>query len=348
MSSSHGAIGNVTGTPELIEMAMAYSRSRVLCAAARLGIADALGDGERSIEEVAAICAADVQALYRLLRTLASLGITAESSPGRFILSPFGQLLRKDVPNSAWAGVVFWSDLLADSWSYLTECVRSGRTAAQIMESEGIASRWSTAPDSGAIFCAVMGTAPTENYMPIVREWDFGNRAIAADLGGGGGSLIAAILSSYPQLKGMLVDRPESIEATKSRFEKNDLGSRCKLIAADLRNDVPSGADVYLLKHVLHGYNDVIAADILRRCREAVQADGCLLVIEFVLPDVIPEPDYKLQGRFLSDLNMLAVTGGKERSAAEWTALLQSCGFATERFIPVAELEVSIIEARPC
>ena len=346
MNSSRGAIGNVTATPELVEMAMAYSRSRVLCAAARLGIADALGDGERSVEELAAACASDAQALYRLLRTLASLGITAESSPGRFVLAPFGQPLRKDVPDSAWAGVVFWADLLADSWSHLTECIRSGKTAAQIMESEGIASRWSTAPDSHAIFRAVMGTGPAENYMPIARQWDFGGRDTVADLGGGGGALIEAILSSYPQLKGMLVDRPDAIEAAKPRFEASKSGSRCKLIAVDLQNEVPSGADVYILKHVLHGYRDDAAIEILGNCRKAAESDGRLLIIEFVLPDVIPQPDSQLQARLLSDLNMLAVTGGKERSAAEWSRLLRGAGFTLERIVPVAELDVSIIEAR--
>lgn len=346
MNSSRGAIGNVTATPALVEMAMAYSRSCVLCAAARLGIADALGDDERSIEELAAACASDVQALYRLLRTLASLGITAETSPGRFVLTAFGQPLRKDVPDSAWAAVVFWSDLLADSWTHLTECVRSGRTAAQIMESEGIASRWSTAPDSNAIFRTVMGTGPTENYMPIVRQWDFGNCGTVADLGGGGGALLAAILSSHPRLKGMLVERPESIEAAKPRFEATELGSKCKLIAADLRKNVPVGADVYILKHVLHGYDDTVAVEILRGCRKAINPDGRLLVIEFVLPDVIPEPDSRLELRLMSDLNMLAVTGGKERSVLEWSRLLQASGFDTGRIIPVAEMGVSIIEAR--
>ncbi len=347
MKSSGRGIGNVAATPELVEMAMAYSRSRVLCAAARLGIADALGESERSVEELAVACGADAQRLFRLLRMLASLGIVAESSPGRFVLSPFGEPLRKDVPDSVWADVVFWSDLLADSWSYLTECVRTGKTAAQIMQDKGIASRWSTAPDASAIFRAVMGTQRAENYLPIVKEWDFGNRRVVADLGGGGGALIKAVLSSHPQLSGMLVDRPESIEAAKSGFETSEFASRCDLIVADLRTDVPPGADVYMLKHVLHGYEDSVASEILRSCRKAVPMEGRLLIIEFVLPDVISEPDPKLQGRLLSDLNMLAVTGGKERTASEWHALLQGSGFIPERITPVAELDVSIVEARP-
>jgi len=327
-------------------MAMAYSRSRVLCAAARLGVADALGDDEHSVEELAVVCDADVDSLYRLLRTLASLGVTAETSPRRFVLAPFGQPLRKDVPNSAWAAVVFWSDLLADSWSHLTECVRTGRTSFEIMNSEGIASRWASAPDSSDIFRAVMGTGPEENYMPITKAWDFGSRGVVADLGGGGGALIAGILSSHPQLHGMLVDRPESIEAAKPRFQGNDLGDRCQLIVADLKEEVPPGADVYVIKHVLHGCNDAAAREILQNCRNAMPRHGRLLVIEFVLPDVISQPDPALQGRLLSDINMMAVTGGRERSAAEWKTLLATSGFAVERIIPVTEMNMSIIEAR--
>src|SRR6185437_3331378 len=110
----------------------------ILCAAARLGIADALGSDERTVEELAQACNADADSLYRLLRALAVLGITTESVPHRFALTHFGQPLRKDVPNSVWASVVFWSDLLADSWSHLTDCIRTGNTAMQIMQQQGI------------------------------------------------------------------------------------------------------------------------------------------------------------------------------------------------------------------
>jgi hypothetical protein len=341
------AIGNVTANADLVEMAMSYSRSCILCAAARLGIADALGSDEHTTEELAQSCNADPASLYRLLRALAVLGITSELSPGRFILTPFGQPLRKDAPNSVWPSVVFWSDLLADSWSHLTDCIRTGTTAMQIMRQQGIASRWATAPDSNAIFRAVMGTAPAENYLPIAKQWDFASRNVIADLGGGGGSLLAAILSTSPHLQGMLVDRPESIEAAKPRFQSDDLAGRCRLIAADLNTEVPKGADTYILKHVLHGYNDTAATELLRNCRRAMDADARLLIVEFVLPDTISAPNPQLQRRLFSDLNMLAVTGGKERSATEWTALLQSSGFITVQFIPVAEMDVSIVEARP-
>lgn len=346
MSSSQGAIGNVTKSPELVEMAMGYSRSRVLGASARLGIADALGDDERSVEELAVVCGADIQALRRLLRALAVLGITAETSPGHFVLTPFGQPLRKDAPDSAWSGVVFWSDLLADSWAHLTDCVRDGKTAFQVMESKGIAPLWSTDPDANAIFRAVMGTGPAENYMPIANAWDFGGYRVIADLGGGGGALLEAILFRYPHLTGMLVDRPESIEAATPRFETNGLGNRCHLIAADLKEQVPVGADVAMLKHVLHGYKDSAAIDVLRNCGKVLDPNGRLLIIEFVLPDVISQPNAALERRLMSDINMLAVTGGKERSTSEWSALLADAGFSIERVVEVREIDVSIVEAR--
>src|ERR1035438_2936986 len=123
MAQPNSGIGNVTTNKGLVEMAMAYSRSRMLCAAARLGVADALGDDVRSVSFLAGKCQADVNALYRLLRALASIGVTEETTPEHFRLTAFGEPLRKDVPLSVWAAVIFWADLLADDWSLLTECV---------------------------------------------------------------------------------------------------------------------------------------------------------------------------------------------------------------------------------
>jgi len=360
VATTTAGIDDAPGDPTLVEMAMAYSRSRVVCAAARLGIADALAGGERSADDLAKSCAADRDSLYRLLRALAILGITAETAPGRFVLTSFGEPLRKDVPNSAWPAVVFWADLLADSWSYLTDCVRTGQSAFKIMETRGIESRWSQDPDANAIFRAVMGTAPGEDYMPIARAWDFGGRKVVADLGGGGGALISAILKCNPRLSGMLVDRPASIESAAPRLETEGIAARCKLIAADLTESVPSGADVYTMKHVLHGYRDDSAVRILKNCRAVIPSDGFLLVIEFVLPDVISRPDKKLERTVMSDINMMAVTGGSERSPLQWKSLLSAGGFEMRRIIPIAAEDghkspqnvaivqgVSLIEAVP-
>ncbi|MGH9622566.1 MAG: methyltransferase, partial [Bryobacteraceae bacterium] len=288
-------------------------------------------------------------ALQRIvaLLNLASFGIVAETKPACFILTEAGQPLRKDTANSEWAAVVFWADLLADSWSYLAECVRTGDNAMSIMERAGVVSRWSQDPDAGAIFRAVMGTAPAEDYMPIARAWDFSKYTTVADLGGGGGALIAAVLKLFPNVRGMLVDRPETIEDAKPRFDREGLAARCDLVAADLSKLIPAGAEVYMMKHVLHGYQDEGAVEVLRRCRSAVPPEGRLLVIEFVLPDIVDHADLELEQRLMSDLNMLAVTSGKERSAREWKALFDSAGFECRGITPVPGELVSIVEAAP-
>lgn len=331
---------------KLTEMAMGYFRSRALCAAARLEVADAFGDEERTLDHLAAACGAEPTALYRLLRALASFGVVTETNPASFVLTPLGKTLRKDVPDSAWAGVVFWADLLADSWSHLTECIRTGQKA-EAVRPPGSLSRWSQDPDALAVFRAVMGTAPAEDYGPIARAWDFSKYHTVADLGGGGGALIAAVLEAFPHVQGVLVDRPESIDRATLRFERAGLAGRCRLVAADLTKEVPPGAAVYMLKHVLHGYEDGDAAGILGHCRANLPAAGRVLVIEFVLPEVVGHADRDVEQRLMSDLNMLAVTGGKERSATEWKRLLASAGLKCEDIATVPGDQVSIIEAAP-
>ena len=351
MAQPNSGIGNVTANTALVEMAMAYSRSRVLCAAARLGIADALGDDVRSVDFLAEKCEANANALYRLLRALSSIGVTEETTPEHFRLTEFGKPLRRDEPESVWPAVVFWADLLADEWSLLTDCVRSGKPAYQVRDPK-VPSRWSQDPDASSVFRAVMGTAPAEDYAPIAKAWDFSHAKVVADLGGGGGSLILAVLGLNPHLRGMLVDHEASVETAKSRFAKEDAHSRCELIAADLTQSVPAGADVYMLKHVLHGRQDEDAIPILRNCRAVIPQNGSLLIIEFVLPPLVSHADPQLEGHLMSDLNMLAVTGGKERSEREWRTLLEAAGFNLTAVYPVGDdtlmvQNVGIVEAKP-
>jgi len=345
MTQPDGGIGNVTPNAALVQMAMSYSRSCMLCAAARLGIADALGEEVRSVEALTEACQADADALYRLLRALASIGITEETMPKHFRLTPFGRPLRRDVAQSAWPAVIFWADLLADNWWLLTDCVRTGKPASEVRRSD-IPSRWSQYAEANSIFRAVMGTAPAEDYAPIARAWDFSRANVIADLGGGGGSLLLAVLELNPHLRGMLVDRQESIEAATTRFEKERLGSRCSLLVADLTQSVPAGADVYMLKHVLHGYRDAEAIAILKNCRAVVPENGAALVIEFILPSLVSQADPHLEGRLMSDLNMLAVTGGRERSEHEWRILFEAAGFRLAGVYPVGS-DLGVLEAKP-
>jgi hypothetical protein len=241
--------------------------------------------------------------------------------------------------------VIFWADLLADDWSHLTECIKTGAKAAHLLERAGLPWRWLQDPDADAIFRAVMGTAPAEQYAPIINSWNFSPWKTVADLGGGGGSLMIAILRAFPHLKGMLVDRPASIEAAAPRFDHEKLASKCRLIAADLLETVPAGAQVYILKHVLHGYDEEQVVRILKNCRSAMPGDGRVLVIEFVLPNTINRVDPELERCLMSDLNMLTVTGGKERTEREWTRLLERAGLQLLRVLPVSGDPAAVIEA---
>ncbi|MGH9417383.1 MAG: methyltransferase [Terriglobales bacterium] len=345
MAPADGSIGNVVPNTELVRMAMSYARSRVLGAAAGLGVADALGDGEADVEVLAAACAADADALYRLLRALASLGITEETAPHRFRLTAMGRPLRRDAPNSAWPAVTFWADLLADEWRLLTDCVRTGRPASQL-RAPGASSRWADLPGADAIFRAVMGAAPASDYAPIAAAWDFSRASVVADLGGGGGALLLAVLERHPHLRGMLVDREVSLEAARPRFAPEPLASRCRLVTADLSQSVPAGADVLMLKQVLHGYRDPEAVGILRNCRAALPEHGRVLVIEFILPPLVSHADPDLELRLMSDINMLAVTGGRERNEQDWSRLLAAADFQLVAVHPVGS-EVGIVEGRP-
>jgi len=244
-----------------------------------------------------------------------------------------------------WPAVVFWADLPADSWSLLTDCVRTGKPAALVRD-PNVPSRWSQDPEASSIFRAVMGTAPTEDYAPIARAWDFSHAKVVADLGGGGGSLILAVLELHSHLQGMLVDLEPSIEAAKPRFAAEKRSSRCKLLAADLIQSVPAGADVYMLKHVLHGRRDADAVTILSNCRSVIPQSGTLLIIEFILPSLVSHADPHLESHLMSDLNMLAITGGRERSEREWKELLEATGFHLIGVHPVG-CDVGIVEAKP-
>jgi len=144
----------------------------------------------------------------------------------------------------------------------------------------------------------------------------------------------------------MLVDLEASVGAAKARFAVEDLSSRCELIAADLTQSVPAGADVYMLKHVLHGHRDAEAITILKNCRTVIPLNGTLLVIEFILPPLVCQADPHLEGHLMSDLNMLAVAGGRERSEHEWRTLLETAGFHLTGVYPVGS-DVGVLEAKP-
>ena len=334
----------------LIQMALAYRRSAVLCAAARLGLADALGDEVRDLDFLAKTCQADPDALYRLLRTLASMGVTEETALKEFRLTALGRPLRKDASRSAWSWVIF-GDIIGENYTWLTDCVRAGKPASAVRD-PNVPTRWSQYPEALSVFHAVMGTAPVVDFLPIAAAWDFSHASVVADLGGGGGSLILAVLQLNPHLRGMLVDLEASIEAARPRFVGEDPSSRCQLTVADLTQSVPTGADVYMFKNFLHGFNDAQVIAILKNCRGVIPQSGTVLIIEVILPRLVSQADPDLEGHLMADLGMLAITGGRERTELEWQALVEAAGFTltrtqTVRCDALMLGDIGILEAKP-
>jgi hypothetical protein len=331
----------------LVDMAMGFVRGKVLCAAVRLGVADALAHGPMTVDEIAAATRTSADALRRFLRALASMGVVEEVAPARFALTTFGDPLRRDAPDSVWASMVFWADLLADEWTWLPDCVRAGdRSGAEAArQRDGSKSRWSREPDAQALFHTVFAEPGPDDFASLCSAWDFAQCRVIADLGGGGGGLLAAVLAANPGARGVLVDRPGAIDGASKRLAAAGLAARCTVMAGDLLESVPSGADVYLMRCVLHGYDNDSALRILRSVRGAMDPESRLLLIEVVLPDRVTGPDRELEKLLMSDLNMLAVTGGRERSEGEWSALLGSVGFELRRVVAVAGQASSIVEA---
>jgi hypothetical protein len=329
-------------------MAMGYMRGKVLAAAVRLGLADALTTPS-TVGELATATGCDPESLDRLVRGLESIGIV-RSDHGTLTLTDLGARLRRDAPDSAWASVVFWADLLADSWTYLDEVVRTGRheAVAEARERNGSPSRWSFEPDPVGVFNRVFAELDAEANQHFVRILDFSRCNVVADLGGGGGGLLEAVLLAHPDLRGILVDRSEAVDGARERLVGSPVVERLEFVAGDLLDGITVQADVFLMRNVLHAYDDVLAEVLLRNCHGAMRRDDRLIIVEPVVPDSIAAGDADVESIVMSDLNMMVVTGGRERTIDGWRRLLGSSGLELESLEAVpADGHYSALTARP-
>jgi hypothetical protein len=316
-------------------MASGYMRGKVLAAAVRLRLADALSR-PMGLDALAQATRTDAASLERLLRGLEAIGIV-RTEHDVVSLTELGEVLRQEAEGSAWASVVFWADLLADSWTYLDDVVRTGSAdaVAQAMERNGTVSRWSLEPDPLGIFNQVFAELDAAANMRFVEVYDFSTCGVVADLGGGGGGLLEAILLTHPNVRGVLVDRPEAVDGARRRLAPSAVGDRCSFISSDLFESVPIRADAFVMRNVLHVYDDDLAAVILANCASVMNEADRLLVIEPVIPDTIRTGDPDVESIVMSDLNMLVVTGGRERTLANWTRLTAAAGLVVCGTTPV-------------
>jgi hypothetical protein len=332
-------------TTRLLEMLDGYRVVQALHAAAQIGIADLLADGPQSSEALALASGTHAPSLRRLLRALASLDVLEEQPDGRFTLTALGVQLRSDVPGSLRAAVLFYGGKQHwKAWGGLHESVRTGDTAFGPRSPTAFADMAARDPAGAATFNAAMAALTGAVNASVVAAYDFSRFATLVDVGGGYGALLAGILRATPGLRGTVFEIPAVVEGARERIAAAGLAERCEVVGGDAFTAVPAGADAYIFKWILHDWDDASSTTLLTNCRAAIGAGGTLLIVERVLPErAAPGPGATA---FLADLNMLLLTGGRERTEAEFRALFAATGFRLGRIVPTGAPN-SIIEAVP-
>jgi len=310
--------------------------------ACRLGIPDAIADGAKTADEVAKAAGANPGATKRLLRGLASVGVFSRDEAGRYRLTAVGQFLRSGAPGSLREMFIAESDTVHwRSWERLDDAVKSGDPRPQAVFGMPAFGYYERYPDEGARFGEAMESVSRFAANAVLGAYDFSGARTIMDVGGGNGSMTIAILERTPNVRGLVVDLPYIEGPARENIRSAGLDGRARFEPVSFFERVPEGADVHMLKFVLHDWNDEESLRILRNCRAAIAKDGRLVVIENVVPDSV-EPAMV----HLMDLNMLVMTGGLERTAKEYGELFAKAGFRLERVIPTAS-PFSVIEARP-
>ena len=319
-----------------------YWISQSIYVAAKLGLADLIKKGPQSAEQLAAATQSQPAALYRLLRALASVGIFCEDRERRFAMTPEAEPLCTDHPSSQRSLAIMSGEEHFVSWSQLLHSVRTGESAFEKIYGEPIFDWLGKHVEQAKIFDEAMVGVHGRETREMLDAYDFSNIATLADVGGGNGSVLRAVLQQHPAMRGMLCDLPGVVERAKPLIAAAGLEDRLQTVPTDFFKSVPSGADAYLMRHIIHEWNDEQSLQILRNLRRAIHPQGRLLLVESVIP-LGNDPSFAK----LLDLNMLVIPGGKERTESEYRELYSSAGFRLTHITP-SKGEISVIEGRPC
>ena len=334
--------GGIPLTLTLMEKLTGAWVAQAIAVVTKLGTADALAAGPQGIDELAAVAGVHAPTLYRVLRALASVGIFAEGEDGRFRLTPLAEPLRSDAPGSVRAfAVMLGEEWSWRPWGHLLDSVTTGQAAFEHTYGTGIFAYLAERPEASARFDAAMTGRAGPDDDAVAAAYDFSAFRTVVDVGGGRGSLLAAILRANPDARGILFDQAHVIPEARRSLDAAGLGPRCELMAGDFFASVVAGGDAYVLKKIVHDWDDERARRILEVCHRAMPATGRLLLVETVLP---PGNDPAF-GK-LTDLAMLVWTGGQERTEADYRALLAAAGFALTRVVPTRS-SLSVVEGVP-
>lgn len=329
--------GTAASPTTVLDLVFTFANAQVVRVAAQLGLADLLADGPQQLEALAEATHTHAPSFARLLRMLAALGIIAEEPDGRISLTPFGAPLRTTVPNSLRDRVLFAvGDWYWRSWGELLYSVRTGNAAFDHVFGMDTFAYWEQHTEAGAIHDAAFTVMARTTTAPLVAAYDYARFGTVADIGGSEGPLLAGILAANPAVHGILFDLPHVVARATPVLAAAGVAERCAVVGGDFFVSVPAGADGYLLKSVLHDWDDERASAILAQCRTAMTAQTTLLLIERVLPERLEAGNGAWQAGY-ADLNMLLYTpGGRERTVGEFRSLLDATGFALQQVIPTA------------
>jgi hypothetical protein len=326
----------------LFRMVTGYYVSRAIHVVAKLGIANLLAEGPRGYDELAKATGTHTNSLRRVLRLLASAGVFNEDEDGKFALTAIGNCLRSGVPGSMHAAALLFGGITQQAWGDLLYSVETSEPAFRRVFGTDSFAYMAEHPDEAANFDAAMADFTKHIAVAVAAAYDFSPFRRIIDIGGGNGALLAGILTANPTLTGVIFDLPNVVARAAEWIRELGLGGRCEIVGGDFFKKVPAGGDAYLLKHVIHDWNDDRATDILRSCRRAMRAEAKLLIVEGVYPPRIDQSD-ESRGAAANDVNMLVCTGGRQRSQAEFRSLLDAAGFRLTRIVPT-QTPVKVIE----
>jgi hypothetical protein len=326
---------------QVLQVATGYVASASLYTAITLNVADHLAAGPKDVSDLAHMTGANEDALFRILRLLASLGVFAEAGPRRFALNPSADLLRRDVPGSLRGMAVFLPDPLhLRVYADLMHSVMTGKPAVETTLGMPVFDYLAKNPEYSKVFNDAMTALSAPVVGAALEAYDFSGIGLLVDVAGGHGEVLLSILKKHPNVRGVLTDVGHVIDGAKPRIASAGLADRCQAVPCDFFAAVPEGGDAYIMKHIIHDWDDARATTILKNIATAMGAKrGKVILLESVIA-AGGAPDL---GKFI-DIEMLALPGGKERSADEFRALFAGAGFELTKIVPTKS-PLSVVEA---
>jgi hypothetical protein len=332
-------------TPAQVQMLQIISGfwiSRAVYVIGKLGIPDLLAAGPKTAAELALATKTHAPSLFRILRALVSVGVLSSAEGGRFAQTPLSETLVTDAPGSLrWFAVSELGQEHYPAWGNLMHSVKTGEIAFDNFFGVDIWKYFQQNPEDAVVFNNSMSSVTAVTNEAITSLYDFSQFGTIVDVGGGHGGLITSILKKNPEVRGILFDSAEVIAGARPKIETAGLADRVETASGDFFKSVPAGGDAYIMKWIIHDWDDEKSNTILRNCRNQMQPNSKLILVDCVVPET-DEPHFS---KFI-DLNMLVMTGGKERTEEEFAQLLATAGFKLLRVIPTDQ-PFSIVEAEP-